>query len=250
VEWFVRVGQAAALAGRTIAHLPGTLVRPGLWGAHLYRALVGALPVALVAGTALGLVAWLQLRNLLAQFQSVELLPSALALAVVWEFGPVAAGLIAAGRLGAGLGAELGAMRISEQLDAAATLGVPIVPRVIAPRVLACVLALPLVTIFVDYVAVLASYAAEAAGGTMTWTEYRRACLEFLKLRDVIPATLKTLVFGFLVGFYGCLCGLNAEGGTEGVGTAATRAVVSATLAVLLADVVLVRLIQLLTPPG
>lgn len=247
-DWLVRVGEVTWFALTTLAELPGAMVRPSLWLPQFYRALVGALPLALVSGAALGLVAWLQLRQLLVQFQSVSLLPSALALTVVWEFGPVAAGLIAAGRLGAGLGAELAAMKNTEQLDAAQVLGVPIGQRLVTPRVLGCMLALPLLTIFINYLAIVSSYLAESTAGTMTWAEYRRECLRFLELDDAIPCTLKTVVFGFLIGLAGCWSGLHAQPGTEGVGNAATQAVVRATLAIVVADVLLVRLIQLLIP--
>ncbi len=240
-----RLGRLIAWSARVLWHLPGALLIPGRWWPHFYVALAGAMPVAIVAGTAMGLVAWLQLRELLGQFQSERLLPSALALSVIWEFGPVAAGLLAAGRLGAVLGAELAAMRNTEQLDAAQVLGVAILPRLIAPRVLACVLALPLITIFIDATALLSSFAAEQVGGTMSWKEYHRECLAYLKLQDVIPATLKTMVFGYLIGLTGCYQGLHAKEGTEGTGQAATRAVVVATLLVLISDVFLVRIIQL-----
>lgn len=247
-DWLVRFGEVVWFAAKTLAELPGALVRPSLWLPQFYRALVGALPLALVSGAALGLVAWLQLRQLLVQFQSVSLLPSALALTVVWEFGPVAAGLIAAGRLGAGLGAEFAAMKNTEQLDAVQTLGIPIGKHLVAPRVLACIFALPLLTIFINYLAITSSYLAEATGGTLGWTEYRRECLRYLELDDAIPALLKTMVFGYLIGICGCWSGLRSEPGTEGVGNAATQAVVRATFAVVIADVFMVRLIQLLVP--
>ncbi|HMP03570.1 MAG TPA: ABC transporter permease [Gemmatales bacterium] len=242
------LGQAMALAGQILVALPYAAVRPRLWLPLLYHHLVGTLPLLAVAGAAMGIVAWLQLRQILAQFQSVELLPSALALSVTWEFGPIAAGLIAAARLGAGLGAELGAMRISEQLDAASVLGVAVTRRLLAPRVWAAMLALPILCIFVNWLAIVSGFLAEAVGGTMTWDAYQREALRYLKLKDVIPATLKTVVFGYLIGVAGCAAGLAAEGGTEGVGRAAHRAVVSAMLAVLCADVLCVRLIHLLVP--
>jgi phospholipid/cholesterol/gamma-HCH transport system permease protein len=158
----------------------------------------------------------------------------------------VSAGLIAAGRVGAGFGAELGSMRITEQLDALRVLALSPIQRLVAPRVLACMLALPLLTVFVDYVAILSSFAAEWVGGTMTWTEYRLQCLRFLRLLDAVPATLKSMVFGFLIGVTGCYCGVEAQGGTEGVGRASTQAVVRATLLVVVADIFLVKLTQLL----
>ncbi len=244
-----QAGRFTAFAVEAATALPAALRRPGLVAEQFARVLLGSLPMVVVAGAALGVVAWLQIRGLLFNFQSVSLLPSALALAVVWEFGPVSAGLIAAGRVGAGLGAELGAMKITEQIDALRMLAVSPLRRLVAPRVLACLCALPLLAVLIDYVALLSSFAAEALGGNLTWTQYRLECLRYLRLVDVIPATLKTVVFGFLVGVTGCWCGLQAGHGTEEVGRASTRAVVLATLLVLVSDVILVRIIQLTVSP-
>jgi phospholipid/cholesterol/gamma-HCH transport system permease protein len=243
------IGQAAAFFARTGRHLPGTLVRPTNWLGHFYSALIGVLPLALAAGIAMGLVAWIHLHGLLTPYQSEAALPRVLLLTVVWEFGPIAVAFVAAGRLGAGLAAELAALKETEQLDAAQVLGVRIVPRLVAPRVLACMLALPVLTIFVDYVALLSGYGAEAVGGTMTWTEYSRASLEYLRLADVILATLKTCIFGFLIGCCGCYAGLRSSGGAAAVGRASTQGVVRSTMLVLAADILLVKLIQLVVPP-
>ena len=130
-------------------------------------------------------------------------------------------------------------------MDALRVLGVSPLSRLVAPRLLACMIALPILTLFVDYVAILSSYAAEAAGGSLTWAEYRLEALRYLHLVDAVPATLKTAIFGFWIGVSGCWWGLEASGGTEGVGKAATRAVVLATLLVLVSDVVLVRVLQM-----
>ena len=171
-------------------------------------------------------------------------LPQAVALAVVLEFAPTGAGLIVAGRSGASLGAELGSMRLTEQIDALEALGLSPLHLLVAPRVLACILALPLLTAFIIYFALAGSYAAEAVGGNLSWVQYRTESLRGLRLEDVVPATLKTMVFGYLVGTTGCYLGMSATGGTEGVGRAATRSVVVSTFLVLAANVVLVRLIQ------
>jgi phospholipid/cholesterol/gamma-HCH transport system permease protein len=110
-------------------------------------------------------------------------------------------------------------------------------------------LALPLLTEVIDYLAILSGYLAElTGGGTLSWARYQTACLRVLSLGDVVPATLKTVVFGYLVGVTGCYFGLNAQGGTEGVGRAATRSVVVSIFLVLVADVVLVRVIQVAVP--
>jgi phospholipid/cholesterol/gamma-HCH transport system permease protein len=213
---------------------------------QLHQILLGALPLGVVAGLALGVVIWLHLHRVLDRFDAAQYLPQALALAVVLEFAPTGAGLIVAGRSGASLGAELGSMRLTEQIDALEVLGRSPLHLLVAPRVLACMIALPLLTIFIAYCALGGSYAAEAVGGGMSWVQYRNECLRGLRLADVLPATLKTVVFGYLIGVTGCYCGMRASGGTEGVGRAATGGVVGSTFLVLASNVVLVRVIQLL----
>jgi phospholipid/cholesterol/gamma-HCH transport system permease protein len=173
-------------------------------------------------------------------------LPQALALAVVLEFAPLGAGFIVAGRSGASLGAELSSMRLTEQVDALQLLGLSPLRYLVAPRVVACMAALPLLTVIIAALALAGSFGAEVLGGTLTPRQYWNACLRGLRLEDVLPAVLKTVVFGYLIGVTGCYCGLSAEGGTEGVGRAATRAVVLSIFLVVVSNVVLVRLTQLL----
>ncbi|HQR09300.1 MAG TPA: ABC transporter permease [Gemmatales bacterium] len=242
---FVNLGHAIVFFARTAWHLPGALLRPNQWVPHWANALLGVLPLAAAAGLAMGIIAWLQLRNLLVPYGSVEALPRVLLLTVVWEFGPIAVAFVAAGRLGAGLAAELAALKESEQIDAAQVMGMRIIPRLIAPRVLGCILALPILTVFVDYLALAASFSAEALAGTMTWMEFARASLTYLHLLDTILSIAKTCIFGYLIACAGCYAGLRASGGAVAVGRAATQGVVRATLLVLVADVFLVKLIQL-----
>lgn len=194
----------------------------------------------------MGIIAWLQLRGLLAPYGSVEALPRVLLLTVVWEFGPIAVAFVAAGRLGAGLAAELAALKESEQIDAAQVLGIRIIPRLVAPRVLGCIFALPILTVFVDYLALASSFTAEAMAGTMTWMEFARASLMYLNLLDATLAVAKTCIFGYLIACAGCYAGLRASGGAIAVGQAATQGVVRATLLILVADVILVKVIQLM----
>lgn len=243
------LGHATVFFSRTALYLVPTFLRPRSWIAPFGTALLGVLPLAAAAGVAMGVIAWLQLHGLLQTFGSMALLPRVLLLTVVWEFGPIAVAFVAAGRLGAGLAAELAALKESEQLDAAQVLGIRIIPRLIAPRVLGCALALPLLTVFVDYLALASSYAAESVAGTMTWAEFSRASVSSLRLTDVILSTLKPIVFGYLIGCAGCYAGLRASGGAAAVGRAATQGVVRSTLLLLVADVLLVRLFQLLLPP-
>jgi phospholipid/cholesterol/gamma-HCH transport system permease protein len=239
------LGRYGHFALRTLAALPRVLLRPRDLAQQLHQILLGALPLGVVAGLALGAVIWLHLHRVLNRFDATEYLPQALALAVVLEFAPTGAGLIVAGRSGASLGAELGSMRLTEQIDALELLGRSPLELLVAPRVLASMLAMPLLTVFITYCALAGSFAAELVGGNMSWAQYQAQCLRGLRLADVLPATLKTVVFGYLIGVTGCYFGMAAQGGTEGVGRAATRGVVVSTFLVLASNVLLVRLIQL-----
>jgi phospholipid/cholesterol/gamma-HCH transport system permease protein len=249
VDRLVQIGHFAHFTLRATLALPAGLRRPGAVLGQLYGVLLGALPLGITAGAAIGVVVWMHLRGALQTVGgpgAVQYLPQALSLAVVLEFAPIAAGLLTAGRSGASLGAELGSMRLTEQIDALEVLGLSPLRELVAPRVLACMLALPLLTLFITYLALTCGYLAEAIGGSMTATQYVNECLRVLTLKDAVPATLKTVAFGYLIGMVGCYAGMSAHGGTEGVGRAATAGVVVSILLVLIADVVLVKVIQLL----
>lgn len=247
-DFIAFLGQFFLFSIRSFVGCVKAIRRPKEVVRQFARQLLGALPLAIVAGLAIGVVVWMHLRGVLERLggsSAVDLLPSALSLAVVLEFGPIAAGLIIAGRSGASIGAELGAMKLTEQVDALEVLGLSLQRHLVGPRVLACMLLLPLITIFIDYLALAGSFAAESLTSGTTWLHYKSACLRGLRFNDMVAHTLKTLAFGFITGVAGCYHGLSATGGSEAVGTAATRGVVTAILGVLLMDVVLVRLIQL-----
>ncbi len=218
--------------------------RPGAILTQFERVALGSLPLVAAAGASVGLVTWLQLRRLMAEYGFESNLPSVLAAAILVETGPILASLLVAGRLGAGLAAELGSMSLTEEVDALAVLGAPVVPTLVGPRVLACLLAVPLLTVVIDASALLGGLVAEITAGTLSSQVYWRQVPVFLRLTDVIPATLKTAVFGAVIGLIGCWTGLNAERSTEGVGRAATRGVVRSMLAMFAVNVVLVPLIQ------
>ncbi len=247
IELLESWGRYTHFALRALPAAIGSVRRPAELARQTYNVLIGAMPLAIVAGLALGMVIWIHMRGVLFRLnpEYVRFLPQALTLAVVLEFAPIGAGLILAGRSGASLGAELGSMRLTEQIDALETMGQSPMQLLIGPRVLACMLALPILTIFISFLAIGGSYLAEMMGGSLSWTQYQNECLRHLHLEDVIPATLKTIVFGFFVAVSGCYYGMNATGGTEGVGQAATRGVVTSTLLVLITNVLLVRLIQI-----
>jgi len=190
-------------------------------------------------------VIWMHTRDVLARTGTgaVELLPTFLAAAVLLELAPVGAGLIV-GTHGASLGAELASMRVSEQIDALELLGVSPLRRLVGPRVVACVFAVPILHIVIAATALGSGFVAESATGSTTYLKYDTAAVRELLLQDVIPAALKTLVFGLVVGITGCFIGLNAREGSEGVGRAATDSVVACVLLVLACDVFLVGVIK------
>jgi phospholipid/cholesterol/gamma-HCH transport system permease protein len=239
-------GRFVHFAARSLAAAVGTLARPGEFFRQLYVVLVGALPLGLVAGFALGVVVWIHLHGVVER-PYIHKVPEYLALAVVLEFAPLGAGLVVAGRSGASLGAELGCMRLTEQIDALEALGVSPLRKLVGPRVLACIVALPLLTIYIAFIALAGSFLAEMLGGTLSWTQYQSDLMRGLAKAKAVPAALKTTVFGYLIAVTGCYYGMKATGGTEGVGVAATRGVVVSTLLVLISNVVLVKLIQVAT---
>jgi phospholipid/cholesterol/gamma-HCH transport system permease protein len=233
---------------RTLAAMPAALfARSGevVWQFELVA--LKSLPIVLGAGMSVGLVTWLQTHRLLVANGAEAALPSFLAVAVVVEIGPVLAGLLVASRMGAGLAAELGSMTLNDEIDARIVLGADPVPSLVAPRAIACALAVPLLTVMIDASALVGAMVGELTAGKLSPMVFWRDSLVFLRLSDVIPATLKTIFFGLLVGLIGCWTGLNADRSTEAVGLAATRGVVLATLAVFAANVVLVPCIQLAT---
>jgi phospholipid/cholesterol/gamma-HCH transport system permease protein len=241
-------GRFIDFAARTFAAVPGALLgRCGEVVWQFEQVAVKSLPIVLGAGISVGLVTWFQTHRILAAQGAESALPSFLAVAVVVEIGPVLAGVLVASRMGAGLAAELGSMSLNEEIEARIVLGADPVPSLVAPRAIACALAVPLLTVVIDASALVGALTGEITAGKLSPVLFWRESLVFLRLSDVIPATLKTAVFGLLVGLIACWTGLNAERSTEAVGRAATRGVVGATLAVFTANVILVPCIQLAT---
>lgn len=245
VDRLEAVGQFVDFAARAFVAMPGALFRRAPEFLRQFeRVAWGSLPIILAAGFSIGVVTWFQTRRQLVANGMADILPGMLAFAVMVETGPLLASVLVASRLGAGLAAEVGSMGLTEQLDARVVLGSSIIRALVAPRVLACVVALPLLTLLLDHAALLGGMLAERIGGTLTPRAYATKSLDFLWLRDLVPATLKTALFGFLVGTIGCWTGLTTGRSTEEVGHAATRGVERSTLAVFVANVLIVPWIQ------
>jgi len=212
-----------------------------------HKTLMGALPLAIIAGLAIGVVVWIHLRDALVNVagpSAMAYLPQALALAVVVEFAPLCSALILAGRSGASLAAEIGSMKQTEQIDALTLLGIRPMQALMAPRILACIISLPILTVFTAYLAIYSGFLTESLTGSMSFSQYQSEVLRVLTLRESLPALGKTVFFGLAIGISGCYYGMETEGGTEGVGKAATQGVVSSIISVLILNVFLVKTIQ------
>ncbi len=245
LTWGESLGRFSAFAIRTCSSVPFALYRrPGEVIRQFEQVAVRSLSIVLAAGASVGMVAWLQTHRLLLAHGAESTLPSFLAVAVLVEIGPILAGLLVAARMGAGLAAELGSMVLNEEIDARIVMGADPVPSLVAPRAIACALAVPLMTVIVDASALLGSFVAELAAGKSTPALFWNKTLVFLRLSDVVPATLKTAVFGLLVALVACWTGMNADRSSEAVGRAAISGVVRAILVVFLANVLMVSWIQ------
>ena len=189
-------------------------------------------------------------RSTLQRFGAESMIPAALAFALVRETGPLITGLLVSGRVGAGIGAELGGMRVTEQIDALESLAVNSFKYLVVTRVVACVIALPLLTVLMNFAGLLGGFLAETMVSTTSFTLYFNTAFRSLSFSDYIPPTLKTMVFGFLIGSTSTYLGYNATGGAEGVGRASTRSVVFSSIFLIVCNVILVKGIFFLYPGG
>ncbi len=207
-----------------------------------------SLPLIAAAGFAVGAVMSMHTRASLERFGAEALIPAGLALALFKETGPLVTGLLFAGRVGAGIGAELGAMRVTEQIDALESLAVDSFKFLVVTRVAACVLVLPLLTTIMNFTGIVGGFVAETAVSGMSFPLYWDRAWSLVNFVDYVPATLKTCVFGFIIGLVACYLGYNTKGGTAGVGQASTRSVVLTSILLIVSNVVLVKAIFFLFP--
>jgi phospholipid/cholesterol/gamma-HCH transport system permease protein len=205
-------------------------------------------PLMAVSGMAVGVVLSMHTRASLERFGAESMIPAGLAMALIRETGPLTAALLLSGRIGAGIGAELGAMRVTEQIDALEATAVDAFRYLVVTRVIACVIALPILTTILNFAGMLGGYIAESAATGMPLRLYFTRAFSMIGMADYIPATLKTMVFGFIIATVSSYLGFNTRSGTEGVGRASTQAVVLSSILIIVANVVLVRLIFFLFP--
>ncbi len=205
-------------------------------------------PLIATSGFAIGVVLSMHTRASLERFGAEAMIPAGLALALIKETGPLTCGLLMSGRVGAGIGAELGAMKVTEQIDALEAVAVDSFKFLAVTRILACIIAMPLLTTIMDFCGIAGGYLAEAAISGMSWDLYFQRAFSLIEFDDFIPATLKTAVFGLIIGTVASYLGFTTTQGTEGVGQASTRSVVLASMLIIVSNVVLVKMIFFLFP--
>ena len=211
---------------------------------------VGARSLLLVglAGAATGVVFSLEARDSLLRFGARPMLPTIIVLSILKESGPIITGLIVSGRVGASIGAELAAMKVTEQLDAIEASAVDPFKYLVATRVLACMLSLPLLTLAADFCGVLMGWIATTLTDPISLRLFLHSGFARVTFNDFLPTTLKTAVFGLIIGLVACFEGMRSSGGTAGVERASASAVVNASIFIILADVVLVRILLVFFP--
>jgi phospholipid/cholesterol/gamma-HCH transport system permease protein len=205
-------------------------------------------PLIAVSGVAVGIVLSMHTRASLERFGAESMIPAGLALALVRETGPLTAALLLSGRIGAGIGAELGAMRVTEQIDALEASAVDSFKYLVVTRTVACIIAVPILTTVMNFCGMFGGFIAEHAATGMSLRLYFDKSFSLIDVVDYVPATVKTMVFGYIIAVTSSYLGFTTSRGTEGVGRASTRAVVLSSILIIVTNVLLVRIIFFLFP--
>lgn len=205
-----------------------------------------SLPLISVTGIILGLVLTIQSRPVLVDFGAVSMLPGMVAVSIIREMGPMITALICAGKIGSGIGAELGSMRVTEQIDAMEVSSTNPIRFLVVTRVLATTLMIPLLVLYADALGILGSWAGANIKGDITFILFFSQAFSVVDFMDFLPAFIKTFFFGAIIGLVGTYKGYNAGRGTESVGIAANSAVVLASLLIIIVNVIAVQITDML----
>ncbi len=200
-------------------------------------------PLVIVSGFAFGIVLALQTGSSMARFGAEAMIPQAISLGLFRDVGPLITALLVSGRVGAGIGAELAGMRVTEQIDALESLAVDSFKYLVVTRIIACVIALPILTTLLNYAGLAGGLVSEIVAYHVSSHLFFNGAFGPMGWSDYIPSTAKTLVFGFIIGTVSCFLGYTASQGAVGVGRASTRSVVFSSVLVILSEVILVKII-------
>ena len=205
---------------------------------------VGSLPIVLLTGFFTGGVLILQTFPILAYYSLQNEAGRSVATSLVRELGPVLAALMVSGRIGSSISAELGSMVVSQQIDAMRALGTSPIRKLVTPRVIALLFMLPLLTVAADLFGIIGGGIVSSQIFELDTSLYITSVRNGVTIQDLIGGVIKPLFFGFIIGFVSCYKGLTTEGGTVGVGTSTTSAVVLSSILVIIADFFISRLLQ------
>ena len=240
------LGGITRLGFSTLRQVARPPLESGLWIEQFYHVGVRSLTITNVTLLFTGMVLAIQTAYSLGAYGGEGFVGDIVALSVVRELGPVLTALMVAGRVGAGITAELGSMAVTEQVDALRALAADPVRKLVVPRVAALVLALPLLTILADTIALFGGMLMAVVEVGQTRLYYMNHVLQALTVGDIASGVGKTVFFAFFIGVIACYNGINAEGGADGVGKATTRTVVASSLSVIISDFFLTKLFMLL----
>lgn len=205
-----------------------------------------SLPLISVTGTIMGLVLTIQSRPILIDFGAESLLPGMVAISLIREMGPVTTGLICAGKIASSMGAELGSMKVTEQIEAMEVSSTNPMKFLVVTRVWAATLMIPLLVLYADALGIFGSWIGANLKGEVTFYLFFAQAFSFVEFADLFPSIVKSFFFGAVIGMVGCYKGYNAGRGTESVGIAANSAVVVASLLLLIVDVIAVQITDML----
>ncbi|MFZ4520932.1 MAG: MlaE family ABC transporter permease [Bacteroidales bacterium] len=205
-----------------------------------------SLPLVSITGAIMGLVLTIQSRPVLVKFGAVTMLPGMVAISMIREMGPVITALILAGKVGSGMGAELGSMKVTEQIDAMEVSSTNPMRFLVVTRVWAAIFMIPLLILYADAFGIFGCWAGANIKGDVSLVLFFSQAFGNVQFMDLLPAVIKSFFFGAVIGFVGCYKGYNAGRGTESVGIAANSAVVLSSLLVIIVDMIAVQITDML----
>ena len=245
-QFFQETGDVARFTGRFFSQW----LKPRYEVAEFFRQcfVIGykSLPLIALTGFIMGLVLTMQLRPSMVEYGVESQLPAMIGISIVREIGPVITALIFAGKIGSSIGAELGSMKVTEQIDAMEVSGTNPFKYLVVTRVLAATLMLPVLVMLGDAISLYGSYLGVNIRGTTSFRLFWTQVFDNLSFGDVMPAFIKSFFFGFAVGIIGTYKGYNSSKGTEGVGRSANSAVVISSILIFLIDLIAVQITDLL----
>jgi phospholipid/cholesterol/gamma-HCH transport system permease protein len=237
------IGRLALFTGRSVAAIFSPPVYGRLIGRQMMSIGYYSLPVVGLTALCIGAVLALQIYLGGNRYGAEAIVPQIVVLGITRELGPVIAGLMVAGRVGAAIAAEIGTMKVTEQIDALTTLATNPIKYLVVPRLVAAVLVMPLLTLIGDTIGVYGGYLVATENLDFVGSTYLKNTVDFATHQDIISGLIKAAVFGFIVALMGCYNGFNSKGGAQGVGNATTNAVVSSSILILAADFILTAIL-------